>query len=133
MDAVSRLLANAFGELNSDADAEIDALRAQSTIAFSIDVLRSMTDFDRDDYSGFLSGGDCAPFDASRNPGMPEIAGNGIDDNCLYGDAKTPESDTSGRFDNSEHRQTSECPSEDIYCLDYSRYCPRGSYVYLRI
>ncbi|MGC6415750.1 MAG: sulfatase-like hydrolase/transferase [Bradymonadia bacterium] len=85
------LLGNAFAELHSDADAELEALRRQPIIAFSIDVLRSMTDFDRDDYSSLLSGGDCAPFDASRNPGVPEIAGNGIDDNCLYGDAKLSE------------------------------------------
>jgi arylsulfatase A-like enzyme len=49
--------------------------------------VQALTDFDRDGYSGFLGGGDCAPFDATINPGAAEIAGDGVDNNCIGGDA----------------------------------------------
>jgi arylsulfatase A-like enzyme len=48
---------------------------------------RSLSDFDRDGFSGWLGGGDCAPFDAKVSPGAREWPGNGVDDNCRYGDA----------------------------------------------
>jgi len=46
-----------------------------------------LTDFDRDGYSAFLGGGDCAPFNRRVHPGAREVPDNGIDDNCLLGDA----------------------------------------------
>ncbi len=49
--------------------------------------VRQLTDFDADGYSSFLGGGDCAPFDAAINPGALEIVGDGIDNNCIGGDA----------------------------------------------
>lgn len=52
-----------------------------------IAALQRLSDFDRDGYSGFLGGGDCAPFDASISPGAREISGDGIDNNCVAGDA----------------------------------------------
>lgn len=48
--------------------------------------LQRATDFDGDGYSSLLGGGDCAPFDAAINPGAAEIAGDGIDNNCIGGD-----------------------------------------------
>jgi arylsulfatase A-like enzyme len=48
--------------------------------------LQRASDFDRDGYSQFLGGGDCAPFDGSINPGAREIAGDGVDNNCIAGD-----------------------------------------------
>jgi arylsulfatase A-like enzyme len=51
-----------------------------------IGALQRVTDFDRDGYSQFLGGGDCAPFDRSINPGAREIAGDGVDNNCIAGD-----------------------------------------------
>ncbi len=49
--------------------------------------LRSATDFDRDGYSGWWGGGDCQSFNAAVHPGAVEIVGDGIDNNCLGGDA----------------------------------------------
>jgi choline-sulfatase len=63
--------------------------------AWSRSLLRAgqhLTDFDGDGYSSFLSGGDCAAFDATVNPGAPEVVGDGVDNNCIAGDAgKTSE------------------------------------------
>lgn len=52
-----------------------------------IGALQQLSDFDRDGYSSFLGGGDCAPFDAAVGPGAAEVAGDGIDNNCVGGDA----------------------------------------------
>ncbi len=48
--------------------------------------LQQLSDFDRDGYSSFLGGGDCAPFDAAVNPSAVEIVGDGVDNNCVAGD-----------------------------------------------
>lgn len=48
--------------------------------------LQRASDFDRDGYSSWLGGGDCAPFDAAINPGAAEQPGDGIDNNCIGGD-----------------------------------------------
>ncbi|HEV8245360.1 MAG TPA: sulfatase-like hydrolase/transferase, partial [Polyangiaceae bacterium] len=50
-------------------------------------LLRWASDWDRDGYSSLLGGGDCAPWNAHVHPNVREIPGNGIDDNCRYGDA----------------------------------------------
>lgn len=55
---------------------------------------QALTDLDRDGYSAILAGGDCAPLNASVHPGAREVPGNGIDDNCVWGDA-APEKDPS--------------------------------------
>jgi arylsulfatase A-like enzyme len=52
-----------------------------------IAVVQRLTDFDGDGYSSFLGGGDCAPFDAAINPSAFEIVGDGVDNNCIAGDA----------------------------------------------
>jgi len=48
---------------------------------------RSLTDVDRDGFSSLLGGGDCAPLDAAVSPSAREVPGNGVDDNCRFGDA----------------------------------------------
>jgi arylsulfatase A-like enzyme len=52
----------------------------------AISALRALTDFDRDGYSGFFEGGDCAPFDPNVHPGALEIPRDGLDNNCVGGD-----------------------------------------------
>jgi arylsulfatase A-like enzyme len=52
-----------------------------------VKLARTLSDFDRDGFSHWFGGTDCAPFDAKVSPRAREIPGNGIDDNCRYGDA----------------------------------------------
>ncbi len=51
-------------------------------------LLRTLGDFDRDGYSRVLGGGDCDDWNADIHPGAQEIPGDGIDQNCVGGDAK---------------------------------------------
>jgi arylsulfatase A-like enzyme len=55
---------------------------------FVLENARALTDWDRDGYSGWFGGGDCAPWSSAVNPGQRDIPGNGVDDNCHGGDAK---------------------------------------------
>jgi arylsulfatase A-like enzyme len=66
---------------------ELSALLEQPYSRLSLKLVRNVGDPDVDGYSMFLGGGDCAPFNRKVNPGAPEIPGNGIDDNCRWGDA----------------------------------------------
>jgi len=48
---------------------------------------RQLVDLDGDGYSPILGGGDCDDFDESAHPGGTEVPGDGIDQNCIGGDA----------------------------------------------
>jgi arylsulfatase A-like enzyme len=50
-------------------------------------IARAATDLDRDGYSSWLGGGDCAALDASRHPFAHDRGGNDIDEDCYAGDA----------------------------------------------
>ena len=52
-----------------------------------LQIARATTDFDGDGFSAWLGGGDCAPFNAKINPAGFDIPDNGVDENCLAGDA----------------------------------------------
>ena len=49
--------------------------------------IRSAFDRDHDGYSSVLGGGDCDDSDPNVHPGAPEIPDDGIDQNCVGGDA----------------------------------------------
>ena len=49
--------------------------------------LRRAFDWDHDGYSRFLGGGDCDDGDRTVHPGAPENPDDGIDQNCVGGDA----------------------------------------------
>lgn len=65
----------------------LDAILQRPLVGLTVRTLRYLTDFDRDGYSSLLGGGDCAPFDGAVHPGADEIPDNGLDDNCVGGDA----------------------------------------------
>lgn len=65
-----------------------DAVGQQPGSGVMLKQLRKLSDFDRDGTSGWLAGGDCAPFDRSRGPQAAEVAGNGADEDCDGVDAE---------------------------------------------
>jgi choline-sulfatase len=77
------LVALGFGGEPAFATLANDGAWSKSVLAGA----RLATDFDRDGYSGLFGGGDCAPFDPAINPAAAEIPGDGIDNNCIGGDA----------------------------------------------
>jgi arylsulfatase A-like enzyme len=58
-------------------------------VAGAFDVLRSLSDVDRDGFSSLYGGGDCAPLDSKIAPMRRDIPGNGIDEDCSGGDARS--------------------------------------------
>lgn len=53
-----------------------------------VHTLRRATDLDGDGHGIVLLDSDCAPFDASTNPGAHERSGNAVDENCAMGPAQ---------------------------------------------
>lgn len=73
------------------AEATIKAATAYTGLGGPISLaVRRAFDRDRDGYSPLLGGGDCDDGDARIHPGAPEIPGDGIDQNCVAGDAQAP-------------------------------------------
>ncbi len=84
--AVALALAALVG-LGAVGDGSAGRLLGRPLPSFALSLLRGLTDVDGDGYSSLLAGGDCAPTDPAVHPGAAEIPGNGVDDNCLLGDA----------------------------------------------
>jgi arylsulfatase A-like enzyme len=61
-------------------------------------LLRTAADLDRDGYSPILGGGDCDDWNPDVHPGAPEIPDDGVDNNCVGGDATTARDPASARF-----------------------------------
>jgi arylsulfatase A-like enzyme len=80
------LLASWGGLLMSDARATGALVANGAWSPPLVSALRALSDFDRDGYSGWLAGGDCAPFDVAIHPGAREVPGDGLDNNCIAGD-----------------------------------------------
>lgn len=72
----------------SDQDALRTRYLERGTRSWMLRALRAATDIDRDGYSSLFGGGDCAPLSADVHPGAREVPGNGVDDNCILGDAR---------------------------------------------
>ena len=53
-------------------------------------LIAPLVDVDGDGYLAVLGGGDCDGFEAARSPEGVEIEGNGIDEDCRYGDLAPP-------------------------------------------
>lgn len=65
---------------------------------YALLALRGATDFDGDGYAGWWGGGDCKSFDPAVHPGAVEILSDGIDNNCLGGDATEANDDAAPEF-----------------------------------
>ena len=61
-------------------------LRDAPIAGVTLRLLRAAGDVDRDGYSAWFGGGDCAPFDARRHPFARERASDGVDDDCSGAD-----------------------------------------------
>ncbi|MCP4601534.1 MAG: sulfatase [Proteobacteria bacterium] len=84
---------------------EIEAVRqaafVSDTPATKLATLyRALSDVDGDGASNFFGGLDCAPFDPAIGPFAREIPNNGIDDNCMAGDATWAEQNSDHELKN---------------------------------
>jgi len=73
-----------------DAEAPLEAAVARSGWGGPLARgLRRLGDLDRDGFSRFLGGGDCDDGDHAVHPGAVEVPDDGVDNNCVGGDATT--------------------------------------------
>jgi arylsulfatase A-like enzyme len=80
-----------FVVLGAAPSATSHALLSAPMSRFALELGRTAMDVDFDGYASRLGGGDCAAFDPNVHPSAKDVPGNGVDDNCLLGDAPPAE------------------------------------------
>ncbi len=66
----------------SDNAVRLIASQRAEVAPWSLALVKRALDFDGDGLLSFLGEGDCAPFDARRYPGAPEVPDNSVDEDC---------------------------------------------------
>jgi arylsulfatase A-like enzyme len=86
---------SSFSLLRFDHDQSLKALFWSRSVAArrTVSFLQWAIDVDRDGFASILGGGDCDDRNPQIHPLAQEIPDNGIDENCLGGDLKSPISD----------------------------------------
>jgi len=85
--AIAALLL-AIGPPGNDRDARLAHYRFGTLRAPFEKAITPLLDVDNDGFLAVLGGDDCAEFDASRSPHGIEVAGNGVDEDCRFGDLR---------------------------------------------
>lgn len=86
-----------FGELRDDGPSR--AVAQHGPVGrYLAAVVQRLTDFDHDGHSSLMGGQDCAAFDPKISPDAKEIPGDGVDNNCLGGDARAIGKDAAPTF-----------------------------------
>lgn len=69
------------------ANARVILARDTLVATHAVDAVAAASDWDRDGTTSLLGGADCGPFDAAVHPGARDVPDDGLDQDCLGGDA----------------------------------------------
>lgn len=128
--AAAVLAMSAFARCGASAGVQ-KAARAHTALGGALSAaVRQAIDRDRDGFSPVLAGGDCDDGDPRIHPGATELVGDGIDQNCLAGDARA-----AAAHDLRWHREPLPVPPDAnllLITLDTVRADHLGTYGYPR-